>query len=187
MRRFRLFALMLACALCSTGAGAQGLPGRTATVPCYATDASGVMVSNCTVYTCCAATGILQADGGAQQGKEAVLEQLRAWNVQTVVSYTFPRHMGEETIAGRVEALQALCASGGIDWMERAAPDTSSPGVDAQTLSTFIRDDIMEWIVAHPDVNIAIYTPAEGLAGAMQTCAGASGNVYLLMPCCPVK
>lgn len=186
MRGFRFFAMVLVCMLLVLGAGAQEMPERAATVPCYAADASGVMVSNCAAYTCCTATGILQAGGGAQQGMDAVLEQLRAWNVKMVVCYAFPRHMGEETIAGRVAALQAVCSSGGIGWMERAAPDTSSPDVDAQALSTFIRDDMMEWIVAHPDTNIAVYTPAEGLIGAMQTCAGASGSVYLLLPCCPM-
>lgn len=186
MRGFVIYAVVMVCVLLAAGAVAEDFPERTATVPCYAADASGIMVNNCAKYTCCTATGILQAGSGARQGMDAVLDQLRAWNVEMVVCYSFPRHMGQEAIAGRVAALRAACASGGIDWMERAAPDTSSPNLDAQALSTFIRDDIMEWIVAHPDTNIALYTPAEGLMDSMRTCAGAGGAVYLLLPCCPV-
>lgn len=70
-----------------------------------------------------------------------VIEQAQKMGAKTFVHYSFPRHLGIETIAARAEIFKEKCAELGIEYVEATAPDpTGDAGVSGA--QQFIREDV---------------------------------------------
>jgi len=71
----------------------------------------------------------------------AVIEQAKALGAETFVHYSFPRHLGYETIAARTALFKETCAALGIEYVEATAPDpTGDAGVSGA--QQFILEDV---------------------------------------------
>lgn len=71
----------------------------------------------------------------------AVIEQADKMGAKTFVHYSFPRHLGVETIAARTELFKKTCEEKGIKYVEATAPDpTGDAGVSGA--QQFIVEDV---------------------------------------------
>ncbi|MDL2323593.1 DUF3798 domain-containing protein [Ruminococcaceae bacterium OttesenSCG-928-A16] len=70
-----------------------------------------------------------------------VIEQAAKQGAKTFVHYSFPRHLGYETIAARTALFKETCAAMGIEYVEATAPDpTGDAGVSGA--QQFIVEDV---------------------------------------------
>ena len=77
-----------------------------------------------------------------------VIEQAAKQGATTFIHYSFPRHLGYETIAARREGFMATCEELGIEYVEATAPDpTGDAGVAGA--QQFIVEDVPRQIEAH--------------------------------------
>ena len=71
----------------------------------------------------------------------AVIEQAAKQGATTFVHYSFPRHLGYETIAARTALFKATCETLNIEYVEETAPDpTGDAGVSGA--QQFILEDV---------------------------------------------
>ena len=71
----------------------------------------------------------------------AVIEQAAKQGATTFVHYSFPRHLGYETIAARTALFKATCEAMNIEYVEATAPDpTGDAGVSGA--QQFILEDV---------------------------------------------
>lgn len=70
-----------------------------------------------------------------------VIEQAKKQGAETFIHYSFPRHLGYETIAARRELFMKTCEELGIEYVEATAPDpTGDAGVSGA--QQFIVEDV---------------------------------------------
>lgn len=70
-----------------------------------------------------------------------VIEQAEKQGAKTFVHYSFPRHLGYETIAARTKLFKETCEAKGITYVEATAPDpTGDAGVSGA--QQFILEDV---------------------------------------------
>ena len=71
----------------------------------------------------------------------SVIEQAEKQGAKTFIHYSFPRHLGYETIAARAALFQKTCEEKGIEYVEATAPDpTGDAGVSGA--QQFILEDV---------------------------------------------
>ena len=71
----------------------------------------------------------------------SVIEQAAKQGAKTFIHYSFPRHLGYETIAARAALFKETCAAKGIEYVEATAPDpTGDAGVSGA--QQFILEDV---------------------------------------------
>ena len=71
----------------------------------------------------------------------SVIEQAAKQGAKTFIHYSFPRHLGYETIAARTALFKETCAAKGIEYVEATAPDpTGDAGVSGA--QQFILEDV---------------------------------------------
>ena len=112
----------------------------------------------------------------------AIAEQAKRMGCDTMVHYSFPRHMAQAPLSGCRDLIKAKCEELGIEFVDATAPDpTSDAGVSGAQM--FILEDVPKMVEQYGEntcffsTNCAMQVP---LIEAVHD-AGA----YYALPCCP--
>lgn len=129
-----------------------------------------------------AADFILYSDEPA--AGQQIVDTIKAWDVDVLVHYSFPRHMAMETIVARHEIMVAAAAEVGIEFADRTAPDpTAEAGPTAS--QQFILEDVPAVMEEYAGKKVAFFTTNCGMQEPLQTAVLAQENAYYPLPCCP--
>lgn len=111
-----------------------------------------------------------------------IAEQSKAMGAETVVHYSFPRHMSYETLAARRDILKTTCEELGLTFVEATCPDpTGDAGLPGA--QQFILEDVPRK-VAEYGVNTAFFNTNCGMQEPLIKSVIEQGAI-LPQQCCP--
>lgn len=111
-----------------------------------------------------------------------VIEQAKKQGAETFVHYSFPRHLGYETIAARRELFMETCEKLGIEYVEATAPDpTGDAGVSGA--QQFIVEDVPRKITEYGE-NTAFFSTNCSMQEPLIRGVLEQGAIYP-QQCCP--
>ena len=115
---------------------------------------------------------------------DTIMETCAKWGVDVFVHYSFPRHLGMETIAARKALLEENAAALGIEYVEATAPDpTGDAGVAGA--QQFILEDVPAKLKEYEGKKVAFFTTNCGMQEPLQAAILDQPNAYYPQPCCP--
>jgi hypothetical protein len=113
---------------------------------------------------------------------EPLVLQAMAMGAETVVHYTFPRHMGVPMLALRRDVMRATAEANGLNWVDAEAPDpTGDSGVAATQMH--IMQDIPRMVEEHGP-NTVFFGTNCGMMTPMIEQVIEMGAIFA-QPCCP--
>jgi len=124
---------------------------------------------------------VILGGDGIRQG-ERMVRQAHAMGAKTFVHYSFPRHLGINTIAMRREIMMDLCEELGLKWVDVTAPDpTGDQGVSGA--QQFITEDVPRQIDQY-GIDTALYSTNCGMQEPLIREIANRGAIYP-QQCCP--
>jgi len=114
---------------------------------------------------------------------EGFVMQAMAMGAETIVHYSFPRHLYTPFIAERRDAMRAAAEREGIPFIERAALDPMESGFDPAI--AHIEEDLPKQ-VAELGINTAFFGTACVMQGAILSQVMGTGAIFV-QACCPLS
>ena len=128
----------------------------------------------------------LRADLALDMNNQALgyhfVNQAVAMGAETIVHYSFPRHMAVPHLAARRDLIQTAAKAAGIPFYDLPTPDTMEEGGMAAS-QLFVSQDVPRQ-VARFGVNTAFFSTSCGQQIPLLTQVLEQGAIYV-MPCCP--
>lgn len=129
-----------------------------------------------------AADFVLSYDGA--DGAYAIMDVCRKWDIDTLVFYSFPRHMAFEDVENCWNTLVELCEGQGISLVYTIIPDpTAEMGVEGTTV--FIDEDVPIKMEANAGKKVAFFCTSIEMDAALQRAILPLENAYYTLPNTP--
>ncbi len=112
-----------------------------------------------------------------------VIEQAAAQGAKTFIHYSFPRHLGYETIARRRELFMENCARLGIEYVDVTAPDPTAGDGTPAAAQQFMVEDVPRQIAQY-GVDTAFFSTNCAMQEALIRTVIEQKGIYP-QQCCP--
>ena len=106
------------------------------------------------------------------------------WDCEVLIHYSFPRHLGYETIAGKRVAMKDTAETYGIEFVDRDCPDpTGDAGMSGA--QAYILEDVPKVMAEYAGKKVCFYCTNCGMQVALQQAVLEQEDAYYALPCCP--